>query len=86
MNTFHLTVSAIDGKLFDGDVTSLFLRGADGDLAVLPGHSAFTTSVQPCTCRAVADGTAEQTWDCSGGILSVSGNEAVLIIRLAVDD
>lgn len=82
MSTFHLTVSSLEGRLFDGDVRALYLRGADGDLAVLPGHSSFITTVQPCKCRAELNESDGQSWDCLGGMLSVSPSETVLTLRI----
>lgn len=82
MSTFHLIVSSLEGKLFDGDVKALYLRGADGDLAVLPGHSAFITAVQPCKCRADTTASGELSWTCLGGMLSVSASGTVLTLRV----
>ena len=46
MNTFTLTVATPDGNRFQGEAVGLFVRGAEGDLAVLAGHTPFITAVQ----------------------------------------
>ena len=79
MNTFSLIIASPDGDLFRGEVAALFLRGAEGDLAVLAGHTPFVTTVQPCVCRIeLPDGTV-RTADAPGGLLSVSAEATRLL-------
>ena len=47
MNTFQLNISSPDGKIFEGAVARITVRGAEGDLAVMAGHVPFITSVRP---------------------------------------
>ena len=47
MNTFQLNISSPDGKIFEGAVARITVRGAEGDLAVMAGHVPFMTSVRP---------------------------------------
>ena len=51
MNTFRLIVSSPEGELFNGQAKALFVRGSNGDLAVLAGHIPLVTAVQECICR-----------------------------------
>lgn len=81
MKTFKLTVSSMDGDLFSGNAVSLSLRGADGDLAVLPGHAPFITSVTEGECRITGENSDKISLKCKSGLLSVSTDETVLIIR-----
>ena len=79
MNTFHLVISSPDGNLFDEDAEAIYLRGADGDLAVLAGHVPFVTSVKPCECiLTLPDGTQKRGIT-DGGILAVSSDITTLI-------
>ena len=55
MKTYQLTVSTPDGHVYDGDVVALFLRGAEGDLAVMAGHIPFATVVQAGKCKIETD-------------------------------
>jgi len=48
MNTFKLTVSTPDGNAFSGYAQALFVRGSEGDLAVLANHAPLVTSVKEC--------------------------------------
>ncbi len=79
MNTFTMEISSPNGSLFHEDINMIALRGADGDLAVMAGHIPFVTSVQPCDFHMeLADGE-EKAGHVDGGILTVSGTEAVLL-------
>lgn len=51
MSTFQLSVVSPDGKLYSGDVFALYVRGSDGDLAVLAGHAPLVTGRSAGVCR-----------------------------------
>ena len=79
MNTYKLTVATPDGNKFEGEVIGLFLRGADGDLAVLAGHLPFITSVQAGACRIHLPDDEERSATLDGGLLTVSGKGVTLL-------
>ena len=79
MNTYQLTVATPDGKRFEGEVEALFVRGAQGDLAVLAGHMPFITSVQAGKCRIQTPDGDERSATLDGGLLTVS-NAAVTLL------
>ncbi len=79
METFKFTVSTPDGNMLDEQVNAVFLRGADGDLAVLAKHIPFVTTVLKGECRiSLSDGSEKKGYT-HGGILSVSEAATVLI-------
>lgn len=79
MNIFKLIISSPDGKCFDGEIQSIFLRGTNGDLAILAGHIPFVTSILPCNCIiTMPDGTIKEG-KTSRGLLSVSKEQTILI-------
>lgn len=79
MDTFKLTISTPDGNMLDEDVTALFVRGADGDLAILARHMPFITTVVPGECRVEFVDTTEKKGHTDGGILSV-GTDGVTLL------
>ena len=79
MNTYKLTISTPDGNRFQDEVYALFLRGADGDLAVLAGHTPFITSVQAGQCRLQLPDDTERTATLDGGLLTVGANAVTLL-------
>ena len=79
MNTYKLTIATPDGNQFQEEVIGLFLRGAEGDLAVLAGHTPFITSVQAGQCRIHMPDDSEQSATVDGGLLTVSAGAVTLL-------
>lgn len=79
MNTYKLTIATPDGNKFQGEVIGLFLRGADGDLAVLAGHLPFITSVQAGKCRIHLPDDDEKSATVDGGLLTVTAEKVTLL-------
>ena len=80
MKTYHLTVSSPDGEAFNGDVISILLRGAMGDLAVFSGHVPFITTVKPGKCVITLPDESELSGQISSGILNVGKESVTLLI------
>lgn len=79
MNTYKLTIATPDGIGFQGEVIGLFVRGAEGDLAVLAGHLPFVTSVQAGACRIHLPDDEEKAATVDGGLLTVSAEAVTLL-------
>ena len=79
MKTFALAVSSPDGDVFRGDVVKISLRGTEGDLAVMAGHTPFVTSVKPCDCTIELENGETRVGSTDGGILTVSGDRVTLL-------
>lgn len=83
MNTFELTVSTPDGNMFEGEAQALFVRGSEGDLAVLASHAPFVTSVKDCVCRIINDEGEEISAEIKGGLLSVTDGGKTILLTTA---
>jgi F-type H+-transporting ATPase subunit epsilon len=46
MATLHLEIITPDSKIFEGDVDSVQLPGAEGEMGILPGHEALVSALQ----------------------------------------
>lgn len=79
MNTFPLIISSPDGNVFEGEVSALFVRGQNGDLAVLKGHIPFITPVVPCDCRFLDEEGNERAGHTDGGLLTVTADSVTLL-------
>ncbi len=79
MNTYKLTVATPDGNRFQGEVYALYLRGAEGDLAVLAGHTPFITSVKAGKCRVQLPDDSERSATLDGGLLTVGAETVTLL-------
>lgn len=80
MTGYKLKVLSPDGEIFDGEVISLLLRGADGDLAVFAGHIPFITTVKPGKCVITLPDEKEIEGELTSGILDVGADEVQLLI------
>ena len=79
MNTYKLTIATPDGNRFQGEAEALFLRGAEGDLAVLAGHTPFITSIKPGKCRVQLPEGEEKSATLDGGLLTVGADAVTLL-------
>lgn len=79
MNTFNLTIATPDGNRFQGEVEGLFVRGAEGDLAILARHMPFITSVMAGKCRIHLPDGDEKSATVDGGLLTVSDKAVTLL-------
>ena len=79
MNVFRLRISSPDGNKFDGELVKLDVRGCEGDLAVMAGHTDFVTVLEDAPCTLWFDPENARKAHSKGGILTVSDGEAILI-------
>ena len=79
MSTYKLTIATPDGNRFEGEAEALFVRGAEGDLAVLAGHTPFITSVKAGQCRVLLPDDTERSATLDGGLLTVGADAVTLL-------
>ena len=66
MNTFHLRIVTLDGKVFDDQASQVFLRTIDGDVAIRANHINYCSGIGMGEARYAA---------CIGGMVSMLGGE-----------
>jgi len=75
-----LTITRVDGPVFDGDVISVAVPGAAGNMELLAGHEPLISPLKKGDIRIKkADGTTE-THSVHSGTLEVSHNHATILI------
>ena len=79
MNTFKLTVSSPDGNSFEGEVVKLDVRGVEGELAVMAGHTPFVTSLAEAPLTIWTSEYEKKTAFSNGGLLTVGKDSVTLI-------
>ena len=79
MNTYKLIVSTPDGHVFEDEVNALYLRGADGDLAVMAGHIPFATVVKKGDLKIELKEGDILNADIGSGILTVGDKGTILL-------
>ena len=79
MKPFNLTITSPDGNVFKSEAVSVFLRGTEGEFAIMAGHTPFVTTVISCECKIeLPDGSRKEAHT-EGGIITVSNNEVTLL-------
>ena len=79
MKPFTLKISSPEGDLFYGNATKLSVRGTEGELAVMAGHTPFVTSLVPCDCTVELEEGQLRNGRTEGGILTVSKDKTTLL-------
>ena len=79
MKAFALKISTPEGDVFSGEVLSVSVRGAEGDLAVMAGHIPFVSPIKPCDCKITLEDGTEKIGHTDGGILTVSADKTVIL-------
>ncbi|MEK7639134.1 MAG: hypothetical protein AAB388_03170 [Patescibacteria group bacterium] len=76
----QLTITRVDGPVFDGEVVSVAVPGAAGDMEILADHEALISPLRAGLVRIKkADGTSE-SFPLTSGTLEVSHNHAHILI------
>ena len=55
IDTFVLTITSVDGDIFNRSVRSLVLESTEGQLTLLPRHAEFLCSLRPCVMKITCD-------------------------------
>jgi len=76
----QLTVTKVDGPLFEGEAESVTVPGIEGEMTILPHHSALISPLKRgvITVRAGGEDTFFEIEE--SGTLEVSGNQATVLI------
>ncbi len=75
-----LTITRVDGPVFDGEVISVAVPGTAGDMVILAGHESIISPLKSGELRIKnADGTTE-AFTLTAGTLEVSNNHATILI------
>ena len=75
-----LTITRVDGPVFDGNVISVAVPGADGDMELMAGHESIISPLKSGEVRIKkADNTVE-TVSLVSGTLELSNNHATILM------
>lgn len=75
-----LTISRVDGPVFDGEVVSVTVPGGEGEMTLLADHTALVSVLKAGTVIVrKADGTQEQ-FPVESGTLEVSHNATTILL------
>ena len=75
-----LTIARVDGPVFDGEVISVAVPGAAGDMQLMAGHESIISPLHSGEVRVKkADGSTE-SFALKAGTLELSNNHATILI------
>ena len=78
---FLLTVTSPDGQVCSERISSLTVRGKEGEITILSHHAPLLSSVLAGRCRMTLEHGEERVAEMSEGILSVQEDEVTLICQ-----
>ncbi len=75
-----LTISRVDGPIFNGDVTAVSVPGVEGDMQILANHSSLISPLKKgkVVIKKADDATEEH--EIESGTLEISNNHATILI------
>ena len=79
-NLLNLTVTRVDGPVFDGPVVSVVLPGSAGQMELFAGHESLISPLKAGEIRIKHQGGAVQAIEIKYGTLEVSDNHATILI------
>lgn len=75
----RLTISRVDGPVFDGEVISVAVPGVDGDMEILADHTALISPLKSGQI-VIRKTDGMETHDITSGTLEISHNQATILI------
>jgi len=76
----HLTLSRVDGPVFDGDVIAVSVPGVEGAMQILAHHSALISPLKKGTVTIHKEDGKEESHLIEFGTLEISHNHATVLI------
>ena len=75
-----LTISRVDGPVFDGDVISVSVPGVSGDMQILAQHEALISPLKSGTVTILRSDNKQESHVIDSGTLEISNNHATILI------
>ncbi len=78
--TLQLTISRVDGPVFDGEVLAVTLPGIAGEMTLLASHAPLISPLKKGTLTYTQIHGEKNSLEIEGGTLEVSLNRATVLI------
>lgn len=79
-NLLKLTISRVDGPVFDGEVISVAVPGKAGEMQLLAGHEPLISPLKTGVIIIERSDKTKETFEIESGTLEVSHNHATILI------
>ncbi len=75
----YVRIAKVGEALFEGEALSLSVPGTEGDMTILPHHSALISTLRSGTVK-VATKDAVHTFEIQKGLIEISNNEVIVLV------
>ncbi len=75
-----LTISKVDGPIFDGEVVSVTVPGVAGEMTILAQHTALISPLKKGTITYRGAENSTENIEIESGTLEISQNHATILI------
>ncbi len=82
--TVHLDIVSQEAEIFSGLVEMISVTGEEGELGILPGHTALLSAIKPGEVRVTLQGGEKQIYYISGGMIEVQPNLVTVLADTAI--
>jgi len=80
-NRLHITISKVDGILFNGEATSVTVPTVDGEITVLAHHEALIALLKKGIIKVTGAENIESLHiEITGGLFEMSNNKATILV------
>lgn len=84
MATFHFELVSPERLLFQGEVESVQMPAAEGDMTVLPGHSPVVTTLKPGIVTVSGGAAGAQRLFVRGGFADINAGGLTILAEQAI--
>lgn len=82
--TVHLDIVSHEAQIFSGLVEIVSVTGSEGELGIMPGHTALLSYIKPGEARVTLQGGKKEIYYLSGGIIEVQPNLVTILADVAI--
>lgn len=75
----YVRIAKVGQALFEGEALSVSVPGTEGDMTILPHHSALISALRDGTVKVLTSETTE-TFEITKGLIEVSNNEVIVLL------
>jgi F-type H+-transporting ATPase subunit epsilon len=79
-NSMHVHIAKTNGVLWSGEVDSVVVPAAEGEVTILQGHTPLATPLRKGRIRVQQEGKDVFTHDCEKGVLEVTPEQVVVLV------
>ena len=82
--TVHLDIVSSEAQIFSGLVEMVSVTGVEGELGILPGHTALLSAIKPGEVRVTLQGGNKEIYYVSGGMIEVQPDCITVLADTAI--